>query len=183
MKKLVKLNLFTFMLLASILIIRCEGPEGPQGEQGDPGIPGDPGNANVTLLRLTQGINWNPGSEIIIDGINVLNENVINNYVILSYFQEYNTLYSIPGVFNYFIIDAQYTFETVRYWAYDSELAIPGDEPAEPEEIRVILIEPTTVVNGRSKFTPQERIMIDLENAGVDIKDYGQVAAYFGIVE
>lgn len=183
------LRFLSMMLIASVFFFNCEGPEGPegpqgeQGEQGIQGLQGDPGNANVTLLRFTQDISWDNNAIIRIDEIDQLNQNVLDNYAILSYFKWISTLYAIPGIYGDYLVDATYTLETANFWAYDSELTEPGDEPSDPDEVRIILIESSSIVNGRSKYTPQERLMYELEAAGIDINDYAQVAEYYGLPE
>lgn len=159
-----------------------DGQDGAQGIQGSQGSAGTDGNANVIAsdwiaTDFDTSPTTNTDFEIVDSNIT---EERINSSVILAYGRN-NTLNiatTIPVTF----------FETSYYFVLlptENNITFVGAALSDYtfddfEEVRYIFI---GINDTGAKSTVQEKskVLSTLKNKGVDVLDYGSVAAYYGI--
>jgi hypothetical protein len=187
-------NLFVLAAIAGLFA--CEGPEGPmgpagpKGDTGPAGQTGQDGNANVTVISLLSAdITWLEG-EYLGRPANVfsleseaVNDDIINHGTVLGYCYMNEGWYSLPinwedsdGASRMYILHS-YSPNTITLYAYQTSGVL---EPDIITEYRFMLITDNTVM-GAKGISSENNILMNLEKAGVDVRNYGEVCDYFGI--
>jgi len=190
MKTVKLLSQAVFVLLLSISMSSCKGDDGEPGENGEDG------NANVQTIRF-QSPQWsNPSGsydQIYLDVPQITYDD-INFSVILHYISFRNQTYALLPVDNHFIngIGAGFSISanpdnhstTIRI-SKTASGALPDPTPS-VDFLKIIVIKPSDIINtsGNSSarpINPKQRIQSELQNAGVDIKNYYAVCEYYGV--
>ena len=197
MKTIMNLSMLTVLVLVGFLFIGCEGPEGPvgqdgdtglqgpqgeQGVQGDAGEDGQDGNANVTTVSFD--ISEEFGVTFIDLSVPELTAEFIENHVILGYVSSTATAgverwYQLPSQASFvpFHIAFSYLLTLVSLDFFDpSDYSSYTLLEGQLDELRLVFIE---ISDPSAKS--QNSVLEDLEAAGVDVRNYEEVAAYFGL--
>ena len=184
-------------LLIAAVFTACEGPEGeigpigPQGSQGEQGIQGvqgvqgDPGqdgldgNANVqNILFDASDFAGSFDSEDIPE----LTAEVLENDVILAYLFDGTRWFPVPCPADSFgfdlAVDVNLDVGIIIFDYSDGSGANTSITAGDLQSGRVLIIESTSSI---SKQFGKQVILNELLQAGVDINDYYDVAAYFGL--
>lgn len=199
-------NLFILATIAGLFA--CEGPEGPMGPAGpkgdtgpigptgqtgpagQDGQDGQNGNANVSVINLlSSDITWLEG-EYLGRPANVfsltneaVNDDIISHGTILGYCYMNEGWYFLPiswedidGTARMYILHS-YSPNTITLYAYQTSGVL---DPDIVTEYRFMLITDNTVM-GAKGLSSENDILMKLEKAGVDVRNYDQVCDYFGI--
>ncbi len=197
MKTIKIISYALLILFASMAISSCKGPEGPQGPPGKDGTDGVngtdgvDGNANVQTY-IFNNPTWDGSYWMDLHlPTGVLTQEVIENDVILGYVKPRTYVVNpIPGLIasspmknirvNLFTNHNYY-----RIVCYNQDGSIPTSSQLPPLDwAKVIIIESTntTTANGNSRgVSPYQAVLNELKAAGVDINNYYDVCAYYGI--
>ena len=186
------LALSYMLILLTIPFFSCTGPDGPVGPAGVDGIDGvdgvdgADGNANVEVF-LYPNATWNNSKMELTNS--AITETVLQEYLILGYVNVGNLWVSTDGVVEH--LNITYYLKGInllnmhRILAYNND-GTPALTQPPVNMAKIIIIQPTNVTlirNGRIEVDPREAALQQLEDAGVDINDYEQVAAYYNIQE
>jgi hypothetical protein len=186
MKTIKFISYFAFMLFLGISLSSCKGEDGADGA---PGPAGADGNANVQTY-IYNNPTWN-GSFINIEMSGILTADVIKNDVVLGYVNFGNDTYAIPGIVwknsvnKQFKVFMQSSNETYAIASHELDGSYtPPANVFEVAFVKIIIIESTntTTNTGNGKMiNSKQAIYNELQAAGVDVNDYYQVCAYYGI--
>jgi len=201
-----------FILAAIAGLFACEGPEGPMGPvgpkgdtgpagqtgqtgpAGQDGQDGQDGNANVTVISLlSTDITWlegeylgRPANVFSLESAEV-NDDIIDHGIVLGYCNINENWQLLPfswedveGTLRMYLLHS-YSPGTITLYAYMTGGVLEPD-PGIITEYRFMLITDNTVM-GSKGATAGADIMVKLEKAGVDIKNYYEVRNYFGLKE
>lgn len=172
------------LMAALAALPACEGPTGPQGEQGPQG------NANVTTITLDDGdVTWTEGTYLgrtantYTFNPAAVTQDVVDNGTVLGYFNLFGgAWYPMPWSWENGdgserqYLTFTYDVEEISLYAYKTSGVLnPG-----VTEYRFITMTDNTVASSASSG---ESIVSAMEQAGVDVDDYQQVADYLGLDE
>jgi len=160
------------------------GATGTTGTTGATGATGATGNANVQTFLFTNPT-WS-GSNMYLT-LSALTQSVIDNDLILAYlgFSSGDVYYQVPG----FASGGNYQYRSWINVGYYRIQAVDHDgslhaSPAAVSTAKILIIKSTntttTTGNGRVG-SPQQAVINELSAAGVDINNYYEVCAYYGI--
>ena len=178
-----------------------DGADGVDGQDGADGLDGEDGNANVRSFRF-QRPSWTTSSEnfgIANLKLPEVTYDIVNSGVILGYlnFGERST-----GTSGYILtpITSTHISRYAGRWTLGSkpfpgsgsfQFRIAREDTTSSGDLppiyfaKVILIEPSEkpkTINGNGKTTSsRQSILNELRTAGVDIKNYDEVAKYYGL--
>lgn len=156
-----------------------DGEQGPQGEQGIAGIDGIDGNANVQNITFdTSGFEGSFDTASIPE----LTQDVIDNDAILTYLLDSsNNWTTVPCPADSFgfdyAVDVNLSVGTVTFDYSDGSGAAVGITAGNIISGRIVIIASTT----SSKTASKHDAINELNQAGVNIKDYYAVCDYYGI--
>lgn len=175
--------MITFLLIGFVNI-SCEGPEGPAGADGTNGTNGTNGNANVkTITILQSAVTWTNGDYLGVPAntyaynTSLVNQDVIDHGAVLGYFLLASNWHALPYSLNYGStiwehITFTHKLNEIKLYAYSNAGVLnPG-----VSKWKFIVITDNTIT-GKSK----ENVKNELISAGIDINNYYQVCAYYGI--
>ncbi len=191
------IKLFTYALCILFLgLASCstdgedgmDGAQGPQGIAGQDGQDGEDGNANVTGTTIDPFPDWQAGSflgtpsnVVEIDDAD-LTEAVVEDALVLMYFQLFGNNVWYPMTFNFplsngsdQVITFTYEPELIKIYSLDSGGALD----AGITKARYFVI-PTQNASGRSMVSRDSKLR-SLEEQGVNINNYEEVAAWFNL--
>lgn len=203
------MKLFTYgLMIFTLVFASCskdgeDGAIGPQGAAGIDGIDGTDGSDGADGADGEDGVDGNANVETTIfinptwsaAGLMTLQvpgitQDAFDYYLILGFLKEGDVWYSANGnqaVGGYY----KGFYDVGRYFirAFDFNDVIDQTRPV-IAEAKIIVIEPSNVIldngNGKSLNTAlnfRKKVLADLSNAGVDIKDFNAVSKYFNISE
>jgi len=177
------------MLLFLGALAACQGPEGPQGPQGPPGPQGPQGpqgpagNANVISSEWITP-NWQSGSfygwSCYYEDwqVDALNQDVYDNGVVIVYWKNYrNQVFKLPFEIenrDYFTYVYELNKIKVLYYNLDGHSV---SRPPASNKFRYVIIPQGT----GSRPANAAEVEQMLARRGVDINNYYQVCAYFGL--
>ncbi len=179
-----------FALIAVIFALAsCKGEVGPPGADGLNGTDGADGNANViTISLLETDITWTEGSylgrisNVFTLDTAVVTQDIVDHGTVLGYCNLYDDIwYALPftwensGGTNRQYVFHSYFLNTIQLYAYQTTGLL---DPGAINEYRFLLITDNTV---NKSVSGKQNILMQLENAGVDINDYYQVMDYYGL--
>jgi len=189
MKTMKFLTYTVFVMFLGLAISSCTGPagadgaDGADGANGADGADGADGNANVQTYTF-DATAWAGSSATVI--LSAITQDVLDNDVVLHYLSlpGGGVYYPVPGpgengnhlvrVFDR-VSDNTVQFRFMNYDGTNFNIVAGTYETA-----KVIIIESTNTTSGKSTSSKQA-ILDELKAAGVDINDYDQVCAYYGI--
>ncbi|MBW1295007.1 hypothetical protein [Aquimarina litoralis] len=191
MKTLKRLFYFSFIISLS-LCMSCEGEDGmdglngEQGIQGEPGQDGEDGNANVTGVTVDPFPSWTSGSYLGQEANFVeiteplLTEAVADDALVLVYFQLFSSNIWYPMTYAFPFDNGNeevitYTYEPDLITVY--ALSTTGPLNASISKVRYFIIS-SNDASSRSA-TSVETKMQNLQDKGIDIYSYEEVANYF----
>jgi len=162
-----------------------DGAPGAQGPQGPQGPAGTDGNANVQTFVFDT--SEDSGNSITI-AIPEITLEVMQNDVILSYYSPFplsnnsGLYYSMPGAgqLGNFVtrVFTEFAGEfNIRFHNWDGTFY--NTTPGEVKVVKIIIIESSSTTTG--KVNSKQQIYNELNQAGVNIKDYYAVCDYYGI--
>lgn len=183
-----------------------QGIQGPQGEQGEPGTPGMDGNANVTLIKYDQPT-WD--SEYLPElALTLTNDYPMDNpdeLIIMVYYKvaqvvgpvrdehwswvaqnEWVNLFYDQFMFQTTIIPSGDFFMQpylhAEQFGTGTAVTAQMDDNLNIGAARVLIIEPTTVIDatGKSSMTKSD-ILDQLKKDGVDLNNLEAVSTYFNL--
>lgn len=143
------------------------GPAGANGQDGADGQNGLDGNANVTTV-LVEYIRLLSGEDNII-AVNGVTQDILDHGAVLVYMRIGNLWYSLP----YFG-----SSNTINVWRIGLNSVILHVDPFDtaPLDFKFVIIAGNSAnASGNDKSS----ILSSLENNGVDVNDYNQVAEFF----
>lgn len=160
----------------------CAGADGADGADGT-------ANANVYIFNNPT---WDAGSNMILN-LSAITQEVMDSYVVQAYLGfpvdnvPNSVYYNVPGAANagayYFrswMNVGTYTIKAVEADNYEN--TYPNPDVASSAKIILIAPANTTSTDGNGRFgDPKEAIYNELAAAGVDITNYFEVCAYYGI--
>ncbi|WP_452225312.1 hypothetical protein [Lacinutrix chionoecetis] len=158
-----------------------DGEQGPQGEPGVAGTNGTDGNANVQTFTFDASGFSGTNTAVSIPAIT---QSVLDNDAILGYLTDDGAYWvSIPCPFDSYQFDfsVQVT-SSVGYYELDYGNAAGSAYTVtvgELQALKIIVIESTNTTAG--KLNAQDQVVNELNQAGVDIKDYYAVCDFYGI--
>ncbi len=199
MKTISKIK-YIIILAVIAIFVSCEGPMGPAGPagadgkdgvDGTNGVDGQDGNANVIAsdwISPTWSTHPTYGSFQVND--DSITSDLTNTGAILSYIDFNGTgvsIYALPTSFHstsagtvFYTFQIQhlsgYNYGSIIWW-YSAE---NNYTPPSGIKLRYILI-PSSNSSGNKSANPQQEILYNLDKAGVDVNNYYDVCAYYGI--
>jgi len=156
------------------------------------GTDGTDGVDAVVAVHIFNNPTWDAGSNMVLN-LPALTQEVIDTYVIAAYLGypvdnvPNSVYYPVPGTHSggsYFVRNwinlETYTMKAV--YVDNNENAYPNPDIASSAKILLIAPTETTETDGNGRMmSPQEVILDELNEAGVDITNYFEVCAYYGI--
>lgn len=185
-----KIKNFGYLFLSLLIILAScvrngePGPAGADGTDGIDGKDGADGNANVqTYVYMDPA--WSSNSNEMALKLDSITQDVLDNDVILGYVQlaSNNLWYSTDSYHVNGYFRTLFYVNWFRILAYNIDNT-EDDTPPKVSKAKIIIIKSTntTTTNGNGRaLSPQYFIFKELEEAGVDINDYYQVAAYYNL--
>lgn len=164
---------YAVVIMLTLLFISCSGddgamgPAGANGQDGADGQNGLDGNANVTTV-LVEDTRLLSGQDNII-AVNGITQDILDHGAVLVYMRIGDIWYSLPyfGFLN-----------TINVWKIDLNSVILRVDPGNT----VLLDFKFVLIAGNSanaSANSKTNIFSSLENNGIDVNDYNQVAAFF----
>ncbi len=188
MKTMKFLTYATFVLFLGLSISSCsedgeDGADGAAGAVGATGANGTDGNANVQTFIFTNPT-WS--SNVMDLSMPAITQEVWDNDLIIGYIKltgsnpywYETTEHYINGYFRDFISVGEFTIK-----AHNLDGSI-DTTPPETEKVKILIIESTdtTTTDGNGRVaSPKEAVYNELAAANVDVNDYYEVCAYYGI--
>jgi hypothetical protein len=206
MKTMKFLAYATFVLFLGVAVSSCKGDDGADGQDGatgpagPAGQDGQDGNANVQTY-VYNSPSWGATTSVVdIDMAGILTDDILENDVLLSYVKHENLdmVSAIPGAVwtgtggyrNYPVfygnsVSSDPGIYTFRMVSLEMDGTFTPHANLKPVDwVKIIIIESTntTTASGNGKaVSPQQAVYNELEEAGVDVNDYYEVCAYYGI--
>jgi len=203
MKTMKFLTIVILSIFLSTTVTSCKGEDGRDGVDGvdgEQGPPGEDGNANVLTIRF-QSPQWadypSPYLDFLYLDVPQITYDDANHSAILHYISFQNDHYTLLPVDDFYLngvgpgfsIHDEPTYQStqIRFTKNTPFDPIPDPTPS-VDFLKIIIIRPSDIMDvvgnssesGRS-IDPKQRILNELENAGVDVRDYYAVCEYYGI--
>lgn len=165
---------YAILLMVTVLIISCSGEDGemgPAGTDGKDGADGKDGNANVATVLVENSSFIKGNKKFPIDAIT---QNILNDGAVLVYMRIPSTpsiWYALPYFFN----TNRVSISTIKL----NEVTINANyNSAVPVDFKFIIIAGNTAKSSKNNKTT---ILSNLNNNGVDVNDYNQVAQFYNL--
>ncbi|MGC1471482.1 MAG: hypothetical protein WA775_02725 [Psychroserpens sp.] len=179
------------MALVAVFALSCsaeDGSDGAPGEQGPAGTDGinvADGNANVQVL--TYDISTESGT-FHEQNVPEITQDVLDNDVILGYVKSANVFFPLPAVEDPDIIDFNISVAILEGFYIMDFVQNDGTSynltAGDLQALKVIIIESSSTMEGRFASpgnSSKENVLLELEHANVDITNYHDVMAYYGL--
>ena len=173
--------IYAFILAFVSFFISCEGPAGADGKDG---IDGKDGNANVIASQWISP-EWSATDTTFAEFFyndEKITEEILNSGLLISYVDWYGDLsqvHSLPLTYVYSGYDINYNVTSligkIRWWFLTQYASYT---PPSDMRFRYIIIPSNS---SDKSANPQQEILYSLDKAGVDVNNYYDVCAYFGI--
>ncbi|PWI31042.1 hypothetical protein DI383_06290 [Flavobacteriaceae bacterium LYZ1037] len=177
----IKYVALAFLIAFSVSCSTEDGAVGPAGPAGADGTDGTDGNANVQTFTFDASGFTGSNNAVSIPEIT---QSVLDNDAILGYLTDDGAYWvSIPSPFDSYQFDFSVQVTTsLGYFELDYGNAAGNAytvTAGELQDLKVIIIESTSTTAG--KLNSQNQVINELNQAGVNIKDYYAVCDYYGI--
>lgn len=166
MKNVISKNKFVLVVLITVLFFSCAGEDGAMGPPGQDGANGQDGNANVISV-LIPNVSFVDGEKTL--SVPELTQDILDNGAVIGYLRNTgeSTWFALPLSFS--------GFEVYIQSLQLGSITIRANYVGNQTDFRFVLIEASDKSAGKSN------IINNLKNSGIDINDYNQVVAYYGL--